>query len=269
MLPNFLIIGAPRAGTTWAAKNMMDHPQIFMPRIKEVHFFDANYEKGMDYYEAFFSDAKDQIAVGEATPEYLYIPEVAARIHQHLPNAKLIVSLRNPVERLYSRYWNSKAKYVSNRDLSFEEKIKQKPLFIGEGFYYDHLTRYYRLYPREQILVLLYDDLEKDPHGFLSEIYKFLGVDPEFTSDYQEIKINSAAAKKYVGKSQLLWNIHRGLMRVRLFSLARMVEDMNRNEYPPMHAETKRWLVEEVYKDKNRQLEELIGRDLTAWNRLD
>jgi len=269
MLPNFLIIGAPRAGTTWAAKNMMDHPEIFMPRIKELHFFDANYDQGMECYESYFSDVKGKIAVGEATPEYLYIPEVAARIHRHMPDVKLIVSLRNPVERLYSRYWNSKAKYVGNKDLSFEEKIKQKPLFIEEGFYYDHLTRYYGLFPREQLLVLLYDDLERNPHGFLADIYRFLGVDPDFVSEYQEIKINSAAAKKYVGKSQVLWNIHRALMRLRFFSLGKIVENINRNDYPPMRADTKRWLVEEVYKGKNRQLSELVGKDLSAWERLD
>ena len=268
-MPNFLIIGAPRGGTTWIAKNLMEHPDVYMPLCKEVHFFDRSYDKGMDHYASFFAEAENKIAVGEATPEYLYVPEVASRIYKELPNAKLIVSLRNPVERLYSRYWHAKARYPENANISFEDKIRQKPVMIEEGFYFDHLMRYYNLFPRTQILVLLYDDLEKSPHDFLRSIFSFLGIDEGFMSSYLDLKINSAASKKYVGKSQFLWNLYRVLMRLRFFSVAKVIESLNRNEYPPMKVETKKWLVNEVYGEKNRLLQSLIGRDLSAWSRID
>lgn len=267
MLPNFIIIGAPRAGTTWIAKNLMEHPNIFIPRCKEVHFFDNQYEKGIEYYESHFADHGGRKAVGEASPEYLSNPLAAERIHCHIPNAKLIVSLRNPVDRLYSRYWHAKARYPENKDISFEEKIKQKPKFIEEGYYYDHLIRFYKYFRRDQILVLLYDDLTRNPEIFLSKICEFIGVDSQYKSSFKEMKINSAASKNYVGKSKILWNLYRVLMKFKLVSVAKKVELANRNEYPEMDSKTKSWLVNDIYFEKNKLLQNLIGKDLSMWDK--
>ncbi|MBA3731354.1 MAG: sulfotransferase domain-containing protein, partial [Gammaproteobacteria bacterium] len=107
MLPNFLIIGASRCGTTWMANNIKSHPDVFMPPKKELHFFDASFDKGWDYYASFFPDKKcaRYRAIGEATPAYLYMPQVARLIKSRLPDVKMIVSLRNPIDRAYSQYW--------------------------------------------------------------------------------------------------------------------------------------------------------------------
>jgi hypothetical protein len=268
MLPNFLIIGAPRAGTTWAAKNLMLHPQIYLPKEKELHFFDQKYDKGIEHYKTNFMDVKGKIAVGEATPDYMYRKEIPALIHQHLPDVKLIAILRNPVDRLYSRYWNSKAKYSANKNLSFEEKIDQKPLFIEEGFYYEHLIRYQNFFPKDRFLILFFEDLKSDPYGFLKKIYNFINVDENFVSPIVEYQINTAKSKKYLAKSQLLWNVQRAMRRFKAYKLATVVENINKNEYPEMNKKTRKWLVEEIYKEHNRKLGELVGRDLSHWNKL-
>lgn len=268
MLPNFLIIGAPRAGTTWIASNIREHPDIYIPRIKEVHFFDRHYEKGLDYYQSFFLHAAGKKAIGEATPEYLYLEEIAPLIKQHLPHSKLIVSLRNPVDRLYSRYWNAKAKYPENRHLSFEEKIRQKPLFIQEGFYYDHLLRYYRYFPQDRILILFFDDIKKDPARLLKTIYEFLEVDSSFVSPLIERRVNAASVKGALAKSRLLSLVARGLARFRAIKSATFVDRVNEGKLPPMNPKTRAWLVNEVYREKNNLLGQLIGKDLSEWNKL-
>jgi Sulfotransferase domain. len=269
MLPNFLIIGAPRAGTGWMARNLREHPDIYMPRIKEVHFFDKHYEKGIGYYGQFFAGVRKEKAIGEASPSYLFLEQVPTLIKKCIPDIKLIVSLRNPIERIYSRYWNAKARYLENRNLSFEEKIKLKPSFIEEGFYYDHLMRYYNLFQKENILILLFDDLKENPARFLQSIYTFIGVDTEFISPFMDQKINSASSKKELAKSKLLWYVCEILSRIKLLKTHNFVMKLNEGQISPMNRKTKEWLVKEVYLEKNILLSELIGRDLTAWNKIE
>lgn len=268
MIPNFLIIGAPRAGTTWMAENLRSHPQIYMPKEKELHFFDRHYERGWDFYEQFFAAADGEPAIGEATPEYLYLPRIPRLIYKHLPHAKLIVSLRNPVDRVYSRYWNAKAKYKENRNLSFEDKLKKKPLFLEEGFYYDHLLRYYEYFPREQILVLLFDELRSDPISFLKKVYRFLDVREDFVSDRLQQKINAAADKPNLARSWTLAYLQKAFRRLNWLKAYRITSNVNSATLPAMREETRRWLVNDVYRQKNDKLAELIQQDLDQWNEL-
>ena len=265
MLPNFLIIGAPRAGTSWLAKNLRAHPQIFMPAEKELHFFDRHFDKGTGYYEAFFDAASGEPAIGEATPEYLYLPEVAQRIQHVLPHCRLILSLRNPVDRVYSRYWNAKAKFEANRALTFEEKLRQKPLFLDEGKYFSHLVRYYQYFPPERFLILLHEDIRTNPAGCLRRTYEFLGVDPSFEPAFMTERVNAAADKPFLARSRLLYYIHKAAGRAGLRSIARWLADNNAAELPAMSPETRRWLAEDVYGMENRKLEELTGIDVSRW----
>ncbi len=268
MLPNFLIIGAPRAGTTWISKNISLHPDIYMPKLKEIHYFDRHYDEGIGYYEEYFTGYGNEKMIGEATPAYLFTQKVPELIKKDLGNIKLIVSLRNPVERLYSRYWNAKGKYIENKDLSFEEKIKAKPLFIEEGFYYDHLMRYLASFPPENILFLLFDDIKKDSKTFLASIYDFLDVDTEFTSPLIDKKINTSSSKKMLAKSRNLWYLQKMVEKLGVAKLMEWLKTINEPKIPTMNPKTKRWLVDEVYRGRNYQLEQLIGRDLNHWNKI-
>jgi len=269
MLPNFLVIGAPRSGTTWIHENLKRHPQVYVPHVKEVHFFDKKYEKGMNYYESFFSGRMVETAIGETTPAYLHgaysSHDIPRLIRQHLPDVKLIASLRNPIERVYSRYWNSKAKYAKNASFSFEEKLKDRPEFIMEGFYATQLTRYYENFPKEQILVLLFDDLVARPIEFMSKIYAFIGVNPKVDAGLGSSQINASSGKKRLANSRIMWIASRSLKYIGLISAAEAIRKRNSVEIPPMSPETRRMLLD-IYGDENTKLGQLIGRNLDAWN---
>jgi hypothetical protein len=265
MLPNFLGVGAARAGSTWIARNLEQHPDIYLPRAKELNFFNFYYGKGLEYYEGQFSGWSGEAAVGEISPEYFHNEFVASFIKKSLPDVKIIVSLRNPIERAYSHYWNLRATFPDERNLSFEERLQVPSDVTKAGFYYDHLMRYYGLFPKDKILVLLFDDLKKDPGAFLRGILSFLGVDPDWVSPLVHYRINVASSYRDLARSKSVWHLCRVLRRAKAHKLASRLERMNRTELPAMNQETKEWLVE-LYRDKNEMLQELISRDLSEWN---
>ena len=272
MFPNFLVIGASRSGTTWIDKNLRDHPSVYLPPIKELHFFDSRYDRGIEFYESFFDGWRGEPAVGEVTPDYLhgqFSPyDIPRLIHQHLPDVKLIASLRNPVDRLYSEFWNVKARDPRNAPLSFEEKLAQRPEFIREGFYFEHLQRFLEYFPRERMLILLYDDLVADPHAFMQRIYTFLGVDPEFRSDFEPVRVNRATGKRRLARSRALWLGCRVLSRLRFHRAAEALHRINSVSIPEMNPDTRARLIE-LYRPHNERLEKFLGRDLSHWSALD
>jgi hypothetical protein len=264
MLPNFLGIGAQRAGTSWLARNLMQHPQVYLPHAKELHFFDRHYEEGVAYYEHEFAGWAGQPAVGEVTPRYLHDERAAARIKELLPNARLIVSLRHPVDRAYSSYWKSKATFPDPNDASFEEKLESNPEIIRVGMYYEHLTRYLKLFPREQLHISLFDDINSHPAALLREVFAFLKIDETFVPSVINDRINAGASQGNLAKSRWLWYLYRGLRRLGYTSLAKKVEQQNRAELPPMRPETRKKLFE-IYRGQVDQLSTLIDRDLSCW----
>jgi hypothetical protein len=268
MLPNYLIIGAARSGTTWMAKNLMLHSEVFMPAKKEIHFFDRHYEKGIDWYQRIFEERSEK-AIGEATPAYLYFPHIPSLIHKHMPNVRLIVSLRNPVERAYSHYWNlifRARKDQQHYGMSFEDMIKVTPRLVEEGMYATKLKGYYQLFPRENFLILIYDDLKENPEKFLRSLYSFLGVDAGFISPLVERKFNAAANK--LGLSRLLYFFYRASLKLGLYKMAHFTQIINRKNLPDMNIETKRELLGNYYLREISELEGIINQDLSAWKRV-
>jgi Sulfotransferase domain len=210
--PNFLVIGAQKAGTTALHGYLRQHPAVFCPEWKELHYFSLKYPLGERWYLSHFPLAttslpqrlrnSGHVAVGEATPAYLFDPRSPARVHAFDPGMKLVVALRDPVERAYSHYWME----VETRDetrsfedaLAWEEAevwpelerwsadpayVSPLPLFgrsyVARGFYADNLERWLALFPRDQLLALTSDELLADPASALTAVERFLGV-PEW-----------------------------------------------------------------------------------------
>lgn len=269
MLPNFLVIGAQRSGTSWLAQNLRRHPQVFLPKVKEIHFFDRHYEKGMEWYESHFDGRKDEPAVGEATPAYLHGAyskrDIPALIRQHLPDAKLIACLRNPVDRAYSNYLQNLANFDENRGLSFEEKLAATPEILQIGEYATQLERYYAHFPREQIHLVLYDDVEREPLAVLRSIYSFLGIDPAFTSGVESVRRNAAVGKRNLARSKTLWYVERVLAKAGLVAASERLRTSNVKPQPRIDAGTRARL-KEHYRPKNAQLSTLLGRDFSHWD---
>jgi hypothetical protein len=217
VLPDFIIIGAQRSGSTSLYKYLIQHPGVLPGSMKEVHFFDAHYQKGVSWYRSFFplaatmqkmADSHDGIVLtGEATPYYLFYPHAPQRIHDTLPKVKLIAILRNPVERAYSHYQHEVQLGVEQ--LSFSEAIErekseipaetkkiledemylsfshQNYSYLSRGRYIEQMELWGQHIPMKDLLVLKSEDLFTKPGRVLQQACDFLGVEYEDSSDFQ------------------------------------------------------------------------------------
>jgi Sulfotransferase domain len=207
-LPDFLILGAQKAGTTALYAYLRWHPQITGPSFKEVSFFDRHYARGERWYRAHMPVRHSGI-VGEASPSYLFHPLAPERVARILPNARLIALLRNPVDRAFSHYQHEVA--LGREQLSFEEalaaegermrgeveRMLEDPRYFSHawwnytyaarGRYAEQLERWFAVFPREQLLVLLTDELASDTAGTYSRTLDFLEVDQRGLESYPRI----------------------------------------------------------------------------------
>lgn len=192
-LPDFVIIGTQRGGTTSLYRYLTEHPDVSPAFRKEVHFFDRYYEKGTDWYQAHFPIRGEAPVVGEASPYYLFHPDVPKRVHRALPHAKFIVLLRSPVDRAYSQYnMNVKKGF---EQLSFEDAIGKERerlsgsddpasltwrrcSYVERGLYVDQLKRWMSVFPRDQFLVIKSEDLYENPGQVLEQTLAYLGLRP-------------------------------------------------------------------------------------------
>jgi hypothetical protein len=304
-MPNFLIIGAGRSGTTALYQYLRQHPEIYMCPIKETNFF-ALEREGSDSddpdhamirsltrqsatragitdiatYSALFDGVKDETAIGEASPSYLHSSRAAERIRHHIPHAKLISILRNPADRAYSAHMARVAKGMCKLE-DFAEvpqmlqgsggSVPRQLRYVGTGFYYTHLRRYFDRFDRAQIRVYLYDDFQGNPVGMLRDLFQCLGVENTFVPD-MSLRHAVTGIPRSRGLEVLLRRLP-GMSPVRTLlkplvptSLRKRITTLkNRNLVkPPLAPEVRReWI--ELYRDDILQLQDLIGRDLSIW----
>ncbi len=200
-LPDFIIIGAMKSGTTSLFSCLVQHPQVLKCFRKEVHFFDNNFEKGTKWYRAHFPLAKKVCKgriTGEASPLYILNPLVPERISRLLPDVKLIAILRNPVERAISHYFmevragrerlpvmeafqeEENRLEQALRSRAFTDSAYIHASYKKRGIYREQLARYLQSFPRGQLLVLKSEEFFKEPRNVLRRVFKFLAVDENF-----------------------------------------------------------------------------------------
>jgi hypothetical protein len=171
-----------------------------MSSSKEPAYFAQNYFKGVEWYNSFFADYNGEKAVGEATVEYMVNENSAKRIKNDLPNAKFIFILRNPYERANSHYWHRIKKRNISKNLSFKKLISsgEDSFPIRYGLYYTHLKRFLNVFPKEQIKILMLEDLKRDRERVFKEIFKFLEVNPDVKIDYKGDKNTAKIQKSFI-----------------------------------------------------------------------
>lgn len=174
-LPNFLYVGPDKAGSSWLHEMLLKHPDAYLTPAKDLYYFDRYYDRGLEWYAAQFRDARDERIVGEVCQDYLFHPEAAARIYETLGPVKVMVSLRDPVERAWSSYLYMR-KHGIGPD-TFSEALRSRPELLDHGRYASGLDRFLELFPREMVHVALFDDLVADPQAFMDEVTTFLGID--------------------------------------------------------------------------------------------
>lgn len=177
-LPTFVYVGAAKAGSMWIDAALREHPQIFLPVVKRTFFFDRNYHSGIEWYKAHFSGAERFQASGEICHDYFLTPSVATRIKECIPDVKIIFCLREPAERLVSAYLHER-EHGNIGKQSFEQFIANEGV-LQKSRYLDNLKPYFEIFPRNQLLVLFYDNLKEDPAQFYSNICRFIGVDSTY-----------------------------------------------------------------------------------------
>jgi hypothetical protein len=175
-LPNFLYVGPDKAGSSWLHEMLLKHPDAYLTPAKDLYFFDRYYDRGVEWYASQFRGARGERVVGEVCQDYLFHPEAAARIHATLNPVKIMVSLRDPVERAWSSYLYMR-KHGIGPD-TFSEALRSRPELLEHGRYATGLDRFLALFPREMVHVALFDDLAVDPQGFLDAVTDFLDLDP-------------------------------------------------------------------------------------------
>jgi hypothetical protein len=272
-LPNFLIIGAAKAGTTSLYEHFRAHPQIFMPRLKEARFFSYDGRgnrvkfpvQTLEEYAALFEGVRDETAVGEATPHYLTFPEAAGRIHALLPQAKLIASLRNPVDRSYSIYQMNRRNHAAHAGVPYARAMQTDPHL--QDSYSAHLERFFALFPREQLKIILLEDLEAKPRATLADLFAFLGVDPGFTPELSWVA-NPGGTPRIKLLHDLLANrklisATRGVMPEALVAPLKALRTRNlrKSTLPAPDRAT----ATAFFRDDILRTQDLIGRDLTHW----
>lgn len=297
-MPDFLVIGAARAGTTALHALLRQHPRVFMPTHKETNFFAYEGETlscagpGADYinnsivsldaYQALFADASTNMICGEASPLYLYSAKAPERIKHHVPNAKMVVILRNPIEQAYSHFMYATKQCIENeasfdRALTLEtERLAQdwQPLFGYSKFprYGEQLSRYFELFPREQFLIRRYEDYQADPDLLLREIFDFIGADPAFEPNTDQ-KLNAGGVPKNQAFQDFLMKsnpITRGVglivpKQTRL-KIRDWLASKNMSQPDEMSAHA-RQLLKNRLSDDIQTLENLLEWDLSDWLR--
>jgi len=270
-LPDFVIAGAMRSGTTSLAIHMGAHPELFMARQKEVHFFDRHFGRGLGWYRRQFADVPAGVVAGEATPTYLSNPLAMARMAEAIPRARLIAILRNPVDRAYSHYWMLRAMGLEER--TFEQAVEaelgrsqenggRRDLYLRPGRYLRDLLTASSYFSRESIFVMIFEDFRDSTADAYAAACRFLCVDGSFRPPELRRVINRYAEFRSTRIRRLFDHRSRGIIR-------RAVDRLNtrrRVTYPAMDASLRAELLANFEAD-NAGLERWLGRDLSAWQR--
>ncbi|MGF1607964.1 MAG: sulfotransferase [Kiloniellales bacterium] len=304
-LPNFLIIGAARSGTTTLHYVLGQHPQIYMSPNKETNFFsyyhcagevpgfirredrrsvDSRSVKSLDEYKRLFRGVTREIAVGETSPSYLLTPGLAETIQRFVPDAKIIAVLRQPIDKAYSHFLRKCRTNIYSFTTDFgqvleqdEERIERDgrgTSFLGHGRYTERLKRYYDVFGPDRVKVCLFEDMESRPHEFYADLFQFLGVDASFQPDVST-KFNQSGEHKSSTLARFTrigmpWkgHIRRNLPPAVVTRLSRWrhkVQSANTERPPELPAELRRQLTRRYCADDIASLQKLIGRDLSHW----
>jgi Sulfotransferase family len=312
ILPNFFIVGAPKAGTTALYEYLDQHAQIYMSPLKEPNYFASElrpenfseldrprvrremhslreYLSGdvlekrfgglvttWEEYLRLYRHASNAIAIGEATPCYLWSKTAAINIAEKLPHAKIIVSLRNPVDRAFSQYLHMVTIGVVRKPFGelISDALRGEHRHFGPtwpflefGRYYEQVKTFMLAFPSAQIHISLYEDLQIAPARLVSQLFAFLGVDPDFQVDcsvrHLEPRIPRVATAVYFLKKVGIWSALTA--RVAPAWRARLRRQLFRSRASLSMRGTDRQTLADYYRDDVIKLASLIDRDLSSW----
>ena len=298
MHPNFIVAGPPKCSSSSLHYYLGQHPDIYTSKIKETRFFSLYYEKGMAFYETFFQEAKNEIAIGETTPSYSFLPFVADRIKEHYPGMRLIFCFRNPVDRAFSSWRMQYGRgtetktfreailinknQLANDNVSLEgsegadrwikshedhaDDATRLRTYIQGGLYTEMLEFYGQRFEDDQIKITFAEDLIHKFDETMSGLFRFLKVDENFIVPNKEI-VNfnfSRSANKLANKIFGVKGTQRIAEKMPDFIKNKMKAAMREKEPEKLSMED-RFFVWDIFKDDVEKLEKLLHTDLSHW----
>lgn len=275
---DFIGIGAPKCGTTWISRCLEEHPEICLSDPKEPMFFnrkDIEPRNNLDQYRHFFWHYKGEKVKGEFSVSYFRNELARHRIKELFPNIKLIISLRNPIERAVSTYIHSNRYNPKALKRNINQSLCKK--FRHTKYVYSpHLKKWFTLFPRQNILVIIFRDIKKRPLEVIKRVYQFLEVDSSFTPSIIKKKIYSAHTYYFPTVQKPLRSIYRKskkhplflktIKRLHLDAIPYAIKSLNRKPYtkPKISGETREHL-REIFEEDIQRTESIIGRNLNFW----
>lgn len=284
--PNLYIVGAAKCGTNSLYEQLKKHPKVFFPQRKEPHYFttppasmsDAS-DLNMDLrrcgdpgmYQRLYEGANGATILGDASVSYLWDPKAARRIHDVCPEARILIILRDPVVRAHSHYLNSRRDRVEPEPSFFKAlqlELKQgeanwftSRLYIAPGLYYEQVDRYLKVFGRDQVLILLFDELQKNPHELFARVAEHIGIDlglldsSGLSRAYNVYSVPRFRAVRFARRAGL-----RGA-RLPVF-LQKRLRPLLFDTKKPQLDNSARQLLQDIFESDLVRLEQLLGRDL-------
>ncbi|MDY7012478.1 MAG: sulfotransferase [Cyanobacteriota bacterium] len=300
--PSFFIVGAPKCGTTALCKYLNRHPDIFVPTIKEIKYFDKDLKnqqrtKNLDDYLRFFEEGKGKVC-GEGSPSYLRSQVAAREIHAFNSNAKIIIMLREPVSLLYSihsqRLFNGASEDIEDFQLALAAEAERrqgkripKKCKNPEKLFYrsvvnftEQIERYFNFFGRDNVHIIIFDDFQKDTAQVYQDTLRFLGVNPNFETHFNKINANRKVRNQFLKSlidcppekilkfGKFFIPLSQAQRRAILENVKFKLKHLNKEKTtrPPLNPEFERSLKQEFAPEIER-LSRLLGRDLTHWSR--
>ncbi len=283
-------IGAAKSGTTWLSDCLREHPQVCMSEPKEVNYFNESispadtllykykrnphFRKSLQWYFRHFSHSKPDQLKAEFSVIYLSDKTAPVKIKETFPDVKLLVCLRNPIDRAYSHYWMYHS-YFKVEKRSFEEAINHDTMYLDAGFYSQQLKHYLSFFDKSQIHLILFDDIKANPESEFKKVCEFLNIDSTFVPSALRKKSNESKISRFKKFPIITESISRTLSLLKLGFLLQGIRKLGikkfimalgtkKTSYPPMNPETRPYLFN-LYQRDIEDLQSMLNRDLSKW----
>lgn len=273
-LPNYIYGGPPKAASSWIFELLEGHPEVFVPDGKYVSFFTDYYSRGVNWYERQYAKAgPEHVARVDLTTDYLFFPEATERLAQTIPDAKIFFSLRNPVERDWSAYQHLLRTGQSSGTLEQELQTAHH-LLTKCSAYAEAIERSWRVFGRENTLVLWFDDIRANPQPVADVLHDFLGVERREIAKREGSAKNVARAARHPALNRILKT---GAMAMRDAGMSKMIGKLKSNPavdrllfsasgVPKLRDAPEEWnLLADRHADEISRLEDMLSRDLSGW----
>lgn len=279
MLPNLIIIGAMKCGTTSLHFYLSLHPEVQMSKLKELDFFAEryNWSKGFKWYESNFLEQPEKCIYGESSPNYTNCtlsPEVPRRMHDLVPDAKLIYVVRDPIKRMQAHYIHKISNGSETREINDAFFDIQSKRYFPRSLYYSQLEKYLEYYPLSQILIVTTEDLRNHRQQTLQKIFEFLEVNPNFYSQLYNLERHKSRTKRRkneLGQKIAQSTLGKAVNKLPNSSTRRLIKEIIYYPFsttvsePTLKPELIAFLKEQLQDDVNK-LRQLTGRQFSSWS---